>query len=124
MKSILFPHGDRYKMKKDVFKNSATAQFDVISLVCSMPAVLQFRLGCIHLKGRIFRVDPYSAKYWDDRHENVNLQGVFCGGLLKFPIESRKRGDNGLNYLRCSYSITKVRADIRDIAAICQEMGR
>lgn len=58
LKARLCPHGNRDKMKNDIRKDSATAQFDVIRLFCSMAAVLQFRLGCLDIKGAYLQSGP------------------------------------------------------------------
>lgn len=58
LKERLCPHGNRGKMKHEIRKDSATAQFDVIRLICSIAAILRLRLGCIDIKGAYLQSGP------------------------------------------------------------------
>lgn len=58
LKARLCPHGIRDKMKDNIRKDSATAQFDVIRLICRIASVLRLRLGCIDVKGAYLQSGP------------------------------------------------------------------
>lgn len=58
LKARLCPHGNRDKEKDDIRKDSATAQFDVIRLVCSLATILGFRLGCLDVRGAYLQSGP------------------------------------------------------------------
>lgn len=51
LKARLCPHGNRDKLKDEVRKDSATAQFDIIRLMISIIVILGFRMGIIDVKG-------------------------------------------------------------------------
>ena len=51
LKARLCPHGNHDDEKNNVRKDSATAQFDGIRLLCSVATILRFRIGCLDIKG-------------------------------------------------------------------------
>lgn len=49
-KARLSPHGNRVRINREIRKDSATAQFDIIRIILSMVAILGFRIGVIDMK--------------------------------------------------------------------------
>lgn len=51
LKTRIVPHGNRDIIKEKVRKNSARAQFEIISLMLTLVMLLPFRMGLVELNG-------------------------------------------------------------------------
>lgn len=58
LKARLCPHENMDKMKSSVRKDSATAQFDFIRLLCCLASILHLRMGCTDIKGAYLQSGP------------------------------------------------------------------
>ena len=58
LKARLCPHGNHDDENNNVGKDSVTAQFDVIRMLCSVATILGFRIGCFDIKGAYLQSVP------------------------------------------------------------------
>ena len=92
LKARRFPHGNRDKEKENMRKYSATTQFDVIRLLCSLDTVLVFKFGCLDVQGAYLQSGPIRRDIFvRPPHEYSRARGVLWR-LLKVPYGISEAG--------------------------------
>lgn len=92
LKARLCPHGNRDKMKDTIRKDSATAQFDVIRLICSIASILRMRLGCIDVKGAYLQSGPITRDIYVKPPRECNVPRGILWKLTKLPYGITEAG--------------------------------
>lgn len=93
LKARLCPHGKRDKMKDNIRKDSATAQFDEIRLVCSIATILHFRLGCLDIQGAYFQSGPIQREIFVRPPRECGADRGTVWKLVKLPYGITEAGD-------------------------------
>lgn len=92
LKARLCPHGNRDRMKDSVRKDSATAQFDVIRIVCSMATVLRLKLGCLDIKGAYLQSGPIRREIYVRPPKECGVNRGTIWKLVKLPYGITEAG--------------------------------
>lgn len=92
LKARLCPHGNRDKMKHEVRKDSATAQFDVIRMICSIASILMMKLGCIDIKGAYMQSGPIKRDIYIRPPRECNAPRGILWKLTKLPYGITEAG--------------------------------
>lgn len=92
LKARLCPHGNRDKMKHQIRKDSATAQFDVIRLLLSIATILQLRLGCVDIKGVYLQSGPIQRKIFVRPSKEITSERGYVWRLTKLSYRISETG--------------------------------
>lgn len=85
LKDSLCPHGNRDKMKNNIRKDSATAQFDVIRLFCSIATILNFRLGFLDIQKAYLQSGPIQREIFVRPPRECGADRGTVWKLMKLP---------------------------------------
>ena len=92
LKARLCPHGNHDIEKDSVRKDSATAQFDVIRMLCSLATILNFRLGCLDIKGAYLQSGPIQRDIYVRPPPELHSRRGILWKLTKLPYGITEAG--------------------------------
>lgn len=92
LKAHLCPHGNHDNEKDSIRKDSATAQFDVIRLLCSIAAFLRFRLGCLDIQGAYLQSGPIRRDIYVRPPPELRTRKGILWKLTKLPYGITEAG--------------------------------
>lgn len=92
LKARLCPHGNHDDEKDSVRKDSATAQFDVIRLLCSIATILGFKLSCLDIKGAYLQSRPIQRDIYVRPPPELQMKRSILWKLTKMPYRITEAG--------------------------------
>ena len=92
LKARLCPHGNHDNEKDSVRKDSATAQFDVIRLLCSIATILRFKLSCLDIKGAYLQSGPIQRDIYVRPPHELQMKRDILWKLTKMPYGITEAG--------------------------------
>lgn len=96
MKARVCPHCNKEKIKDEVGKDSAIAQFDAIILLLAITTFLEMRLDIIDIRGAYRQSGPIRSDiYVRPPREWHGKKGDTSGSFYKFHTESVRQDDHG-----------------------------
>lgn len=92
MKARLCPHGNRDKEKGNIRNDSANALFDIMRILLSLAAILNFPLGCFDMKGACLQSGQVSRELYVRPPKEWNCKRGVLWKIIKLPYGINEAG--------------------------------